>query len=193
MLQKLRRGGRRRLGLAFGMASERIGLGARADMFAGGAAAAPVRGERLLALDQAARDIVRNRRDDALGAVAFRDQHAAVARVLEEAERAAIVCEVDEADHVEEQPRPVAVADAEIEQFHIVGRLVEDRPDRVLKKFEPRGLGLAQIGERLVLLGALGAGAAHGAAQVRRPALFRLQLVHFDARMHYSPTVHIQF
>ena len=154
-----------------GLTGERIGADPRLDVLVGGAAAAPVGGQRLLALDQPPRHIVRHRCDDPLGALVLGDQHPAVAGVLKEAERAAVVGEIDEADHVEEQPRPLAVGDAEVEQFDVVGRLIDDRPHRVFEHFQTRDLRLADFGERVVLLGAFRAGAPQGAAQVRRLAL----------------------
>ncbi len=153
------------------MTGERVGARPRFDVLVGGAAAAPVRGERLLALDQPPRHIVGHRRDDPVGALALGDQHAAVAGVLEKAERAAVVSEIDEADHVEEQPRPVAVGDAEIEQFDVVRRLIDDWPHGVFEHFEARHFRLPDVLDRVVLLRALGARAPHGVAQVRRPAL----------------------
>ncbi len=78
-------------------------------------------------------------------------------RVLKKAIGAAVVAQIDKADHVEEQPRPLAVGDAGIEQLDSLGRLIEDRANGLEQQFEPRDFRLPEVGDRLALLGALDA------------------------------------
>ena len=79
--------------------------------------------------------------------------------------------EIDEADHVDEQSRPLAMGDAGVEQFDALGRLIEHRPHRLCEQFQPHDFGLPQIVHRFALFGALHSRAADRRLQARRSRL----------------------
>ena len=110
---------------------------------------------RALALDQTARDIIGDSSDDRVDRLAFGHQHAALARVLEESIGALIVRHVDERDHVEEEARMLALRQRQIKQVEPLRRLVDDRLQRALKRFETDNLELAHLRDRIGALGVL--------------------------------------
>ena len=112
-------------------------------------------GHGALALDQAARDIIGGGGNDRVDRLAFGYQHAAVARVLEESIGALIVRHVDEGDHVEEEARMLALRQRQIEQAEPLRRLVDDRLQRALKRFETDDLKIAHLRDRIGALGVL--------------------------------------
>ena len=132
-----------------------------------GGAAAPIRSERLLALDEAARDIICHRRDDTVDIRALCDQDAALPGVLKKPIRPAVMPEIDKADHIDEQSRAFAMDDAGVEQFDVLGRLIQDRPDRVREQFEPHDLGLTQVVHGFALFSAFDPRTADGLLQAR--------------------------
>ena len=116
---------------------------------------ARIDGHRALALDQTARDIIGDSSDNRVGRLAFGHQHAAVARVLKKSIGALIVRHVDERDHVEKEARMLALGQRQIKQVDALRRLVDDRLQRALKRFEADNLELAHLRDRLGALGVL--------------------------------------
>jgi hypothetical protein len=147
----------------------------------------------MAALDEAAGDVVRHRGDDAIDVRAFRDQNAAVPRVLEKPIGPAVVPEIDEADHVEEQSRPLAVNDAGVEQLDAFRRLIQDRPHCLREQFQPRDLCLTQVVHDFALFGAFDARAPDGLLQAggNRLQMLRLALFHVQTRIHIVLTYRI--
>ena len=116
---------------------------------------ARVDGHRALALDQTARDIIGDGSDDRVERLAFGHQHAALARVLEKSIGALIVRHVDKRDHVDEEARMLALRQRQIKQIDALRRLVDDRLQRALKRFEADNLKLAHLRDRIGALGVL--------------------------------------
>ena len=114
---------------------------------------AVVRGERPLALDEPARDIIGDGGRDRVDRLAFGDQHAAVTRVLKEAIGAPVVRHVDEGDHVEEKARMLALSQRQIEHVDARRGLSDDGFKRVLELAQTAELNFAQVRDRLGALG----------------------------------------
>ena len=128
---------------------------------------ARVDGHRALALDQTARDIVGDSRDDRVERLAFGHQHAAVARVLEKSIGALVVRHVDECDHVDEEARMLALGQRQIKQINTLRRLVDDRLQRALERFETDNFELAHLRNRFGALGVLDPSLPDRGAEVR--------------------------
>ena len=128
---------------------------------------ARVDGHRALALDQTARDIIGDSSNDRVERLAFGHQHAAIARVLEESIGALVVRHVDECDHVEEEARMLALRQRQIKQIETLRRLVDDRLQRALKRFEADNLELAHLRDRIGALGVLDPSLPDRGAEVR--------------------------
>ncbi len=139
-------------GLAIGQVA---GPFASAGCARGPSADARLDAHRALALDQAARDIIGDSGNDRVERLAFGHQHAASARVLKESIGALIVRHVDERDHVEEEARMLALRQRQIKQVEPLRRLVDDRLQYALQRFETDNLELAHLRDRIGALGVL--------------------------------------
>ena len=95
---------------------------------------ARIHGQRAFALDQTARDVIGHGSDDRVDRLAFGHQQAALARVLEKSIGALVMRHVDKRDHVEEEPRMLALRQRHIEQVDALRRLVDDLLQRALKR-----------------------------------------------------------
>ncbi len=62
---------------------------------------------------------------------------------------------VDKRDHVEKEARMLALRQRHIEQVDALRRLVDDRFQRALKRFETDDLEIAHLGDRIGALGVL--------------------------------------
>ena len=109
-------------------------------------------GQHPFALNQTARDIIGGGSDDRVDLLVFGHQHAALARVLKKSISALVMRHVDKRDHVEEKARMLALRQREIEQVNALGRLVDDRLQRALKRFETGDFELARLGPCLAAL-----------------------------------------
>ena len=125
----------------------------------------------MLALDHAARDIVGDGIDDDGHVVRFGEHDAAEAGVLHEAVDALVAPHHDMRDHVDPQPRRLALADAAIEQVDLLGHLREQRIERLVEDLEPRDLGIAQFDDDAGAVGGLDPRLAQRVAQPRRSRL----------------------
>ena len=103
------------------------------------------RHQRVLALDHAAGDVVGDGIDDDGHVMRLGDHDAAEAGVLHEAVDALVAPHHDMGDHVDPQPRRIALADAAVEQVDLLGHLREQGIERLVENLEPRHLGIAQI------------------------------------------------
>ena len=103
------------------------------------------RDQRVFALHHAARDIVGDGVDDRRHLVRLRDHDAAEAGVLHKAIDALVAAHRDMRDHVDPQPRVLALADAAIEQIDLIRNLREQRIERLVQDLQPRHFGVAQI------------------------------------------------
>ncbi len=111
--------------------------------------------QRALALDEAARDIVRAGGDDGVDLRALGDQHPPVERVLEEAVGAPVARHLDEGDHVEKDARPVALGERQVEEVDPRRRLAHHGLQRALQEREAAELDLPQFRDRVGALGVL--------------------------------------
>ena len=127
----------------------RIGQTAGALRLAGRAS----RRERAFALDKAARDIVGDRSDDPVDLLAFRDQHPPVEGILEEAIGPPVASHVDKGDHVEKEPRALALGQRQIEHVDARRRLPHDGFESAFEQREAARLDFAQIRNRLGAFG----------------------------------------
>ena len=71
-------------------------------------------------------------------------------------------------DHVDPQPRRIALADAAIEQIDLIRHLREQRVERLVQDFEPRHFGVAQIDHDAGAIGGLDPRLAQRIAQPDR-------------------------
>ena len=99
----------------------------------------------MFALDHAAGDIIGDGVDDRGDLVGFGDHDAAETGILHKAVDALVASHHDMGDHVDPQPRRVALADAAIEQIDLFRNLREQRVERLVQDFEPRHLGVTQV------------------------------------------------
>ncbi len=113
------------------------------------------RHQRMLALDQPARDIIGDGIDDRGDVMRFGEHDAAETGVLHEAIDPLVASHQHMRDHVDPQPRRIALADAAIEQIDLVGDLPEQRIERLVENFEPRHFGVAQIDHDAGAIGGL--------------------------------------
>ena len=127
--------------------------------------------QRVLALDDPARDVVGHRFDDRRRLVGFRKHDAAVTRVLHEAVGALVAAHDDVRDHVDPESRRIAAADAAVEQIDGVGNFGEQRIERFGEDFQPRHFGVAQVDDDAGAIGRLDPCLAQGIAQTPRSAL----------------------
>ena len=119
-------------------------------------------GKRALALDQPARHVAGDRVHHLRHFVGLRQHRAAVAGVLHETVLPLVAAHLDMGDDVDPQPRHVAFAHAAVEQFDVLGDVLEHRIERLVEQFEPRHLGVAQVDHHGRALGRLDARLAHG-------------------------------
>ena len=103
------------------------------------------RHQRMLALDHAARDIVGDGVDDRRDLMGLGDDDAAEPGILHEAVDALVASHQHMGDHVDPQPRRIALADAAIEQIDLIRNLREQRVERIVQNFQPRHFGVAQV------------------------------------------------
>ena len=120
----------------------------------------------MFALDHAAGDIIGDGIDDGRDVVGFGNHDAAEAGVLHEAVDPLVASHQHMGDHVDPQPRRIALADAAIEQIDLFGNLREQRIERLVENFEPGHFGIAQIDHDAGAIGRLDPrlAAAHRAA-----------------------------
>jgi len=124
-------------------------------------------GQHPFALNQTARDIIGGGSDDRVDQLAFGHQHAALARVLKKSIGALVMRHVDERDHVEEEARMLALRQRHIKQVDTLRRLVDDRLQRALKRFETGNFELARLRDRITALGVLNPGLPDRGYEVR--------------------------
>ena len=89
-------------------------------------------------------------------------------RVLHEAVDALVASHQDMRDHVDPQPRRLALADAAVEQIDIVRHLRKQRIERLVQDLEPGDLGVAEIDDDAGAIGRLDPRLAQRIAQPRR-------------------------
>ncbi len=77
-------------------------------------------------------------------------------------------------DHVDPQPRRVALGDAALEQLDLRRDLGVDGVERLAQQFEPGELGVAQVDDHAGALRHLDSGLAHRVLEPRRPRVLRL-------------------
>jgi len=124
----------------------------------------------MLALDHAAGDVIGDGVDDDGHIMRFGEHDAAEAGVLHEAVDALVAPHQDVRDHVDPQPRRLALADAAVEQVDPLGHLRKQGVERLVQDFEPRDLGIAQLDHDTGAVGGLDPRLPQGIAQ-RRPHL----------------------
>ena len=145
---------------------------------AGGACASRrLRGQRALALDETAGDIIGDRGGDGVDRLAFGDQHPAVACVLMEPVGAPVVRHVDEGDHVDEQTRMIAPRQRQIKHVDVRRRLRDDGLERAFEQRQTAHFNLAQIRNRLGALGVLDPRLPDRGCEVGQGGKFGLGLV----------------
>ena len=120
-------------------------------------------------------DIFGDRIDHGGDILALADGDAAVPCVLEKAIDPPVATHLDEADVIEEETRALAMGDPYVEQFAILRHLREHRREMVAQDFEPRDLGLAQLGEHIGAFGIGETGAAQRAGQIGDARLLALR------------------
>src|SRR5258708_7819886 len=121
--------------------------------------------QRVLALDHAAGDIIGDGVDERGDVMRLRDHDAAEAGVLHEAIDALVAPHHDMGDHVDPQPRRVALADAPIEQIDLFRDFLEQRIQRLAQNFKPRHFGVTQIDDDAGAVGSLDPRLAERVAQ----------------------------
>src|SRR4029077_19821077 len=128
-------------------------------------------GERMLALDDSAGDIVGDGIDDHRHVVRFRKHDAAVAGILHEAIDALVAPHHHMRHHVDPQPRRLAIADAALEQVDSVRYLRKQGIERFVHYFEPGDLGIAEIDDHAGAIGGLDPRLVKRIAQANRTRL----------------------
>ena len=76
-------------------------------------------------------------------------------RVLDEAIDALVASHQHMGDHVDPQPRRLALADAAIEQVDTIGNLRKQRIERLVQNLQPRHFGITQIDDDAGAIGGL--------------------------------------
>ncbi len=122
----------------------------------------------MFALDHAARDIIGDGVDDRSDLMGFGDHDAAETGVLHEAIDPLVASHQHMRDHVDPQPRRIALADAAIEQIDLIRNLREQRVERLVENFEPGHFGVAQIDHDAGAIGSLDPRLAQRIAQPDR-------------------------
>ena len=119
----------------------------------------------MLALDHAAGDIVGDGIDDDRDVMRLGYHDAAETGILHEAVDALVAAHQHMRDHVDPQPRRLALADATIEQVDLFGDLREQRIERLVQDLEPGHLGIAQFDHDAGAVGGLDPGLPQRIAQ----------------------------
>ena len=87
--------------------------------------------------------------------VGFGDHDAAETGILHETIDALVASHHDMGDHVDPQPRRLALADAAIEQIDLFRNLREQRIERLVENFQPGHFGIAQVDDDAGAIGGL--------------------------------------
>ena len=101
----------------------------------------------------------------------FGEHGAAEPRILHEAVDALVTPHQHMCDHVDPQPRRLALADAAIEQVDVFWHLSKQRIERLVQDLEPGDFGIAQLDHDAGTIGGLDPRLAERIAQPRRSYL----------------------
>src|SRR5262249_28619644 len=126
---------------------------------------------RLLALDDAARDVVGHRVNRGRNLEGLRQDDASVAGVLDKPVSALVTPHHDMGDDIDPEPRRVALADAAIENIDVIGDLCEQRIQRLVEDLEPRDLGIPKVDNNAGAVGSVDPGLPQRVAQPTPAAL----------------------
>ncbi len=122
-----------------------------------------VAGQCLVALDQPPGNIIGDRLDHRFKPFTLGERHTGKARVLQKTIGAPVTAHFDEGDHIDEEARPFARHQRDIEQIDIFRHFGEDRQQFIPQHFEPRDLGAAQFGNDTAAFGVIDTRQTHGA------------------------------